>query len=95
MTLPLLPPLPPEGDTAWYTHYSGMDLLLRGLRSGLSSELSTTPLEIRYSGAPPARPATVRPVHFVGPTPPAGTGTTAGGPGMVPELDSWFWWTAQ
>lgn len=63
---------------------------------GGTVDLAGTPLELRATaGTYAPRPATTRPVHFIGPTPPAGNGSTAGGGGMVPELDAWFWWAPQ
>ena len=47
------------------------------------------------SAAYGARPATSRPVHFYGVNPPTTDGSTAGGGGMVPNLDQWFSWQAQ
>jgi hypothetical protein len=53
-------------------------------------DIITTPMFIRYGTGWPARPATPRPIVWVGgPSSPPLTGTTTGGGGMA-DIDFWF-----
>lgn len=56
----------------------------------LTAALSSTPFEIRYSGPSwQNRPATDRPIHWIGgPSSPPLGGSTSGGVGMAP-IDTW------
>lgn len=66
MTLPLVPPLPPEGDVHWYSHYAGMDALLRALRTAVTNLNGGAPTPKRgtYASRPAASTVKTGTVYY-------------------------------
>lgn len=90
---PIIPPATADDNAI---SRGQVNTLLAPFNSSLAAkadktEIAMTPIRIyAVSGTYAARPATTRPVDFLGSIPPAPTGVTSGGGGMVPGLDLWY-----
>jgi hypothetical protein len=89
--------VPSDGQAWVYVAAAGLYRPL-AVSGGGSVDLSAVPWIVSAAtggtGAYPARPATTRPVIFRGINAPTLDGSTSGGGGVVPGLDSWMSWSS-